>query len=957
MIQKPFHFIRLSIVATIWGTTLLPIDAGAFVPGGLKGAATGGKSHKQMTRDALDVLYAEYGFGTGAWPLSKTMDYAREQIADANASVDDVYASTSARHCDAENLQACSDLTKSLFQETVDALGNEDAGSARKSLGEAFHTLQDFYSHSNWIELGNNIPHPDLGKGVIANIAPKDAQTCIDAPALDLCFADNLTSSYLTSGYFSDQDRTHLYEPGKKCAHGGSFDHTDGYGGINKDSSTCFVMAGAVPVGVSPHADDNPAASTVAHNATVEALYAIKEQVSDREFKSLLGIGPSLAFAVDTTGSMGSVINGVRTDIQNILNSRFGTPDEPTRYILSPFNDPSTGPLTSTNDSDRFLDALNNLYPWDGGDCPELAMRGEYDALVASDSGGELFMYTDASAKDAYLEPQVSTVAQQKDVKVFNGLYGRCSPYDPAYFAISNSSGGQTFLLQPGKTAGFSQLANLLSRSNAADIMAVAGPLGTTVVDHYFPVDLQTSRITVSVTSTGVSSISVIRPDGSIVSANDPGVMQPSIPTAAGSAKIYSIDAPQSGNWRISIQGTGDYSALVNGDSALMFNAFRFVEPGGRPGHEGYFPITGFPIMGKTQEAIARLSGKPQSVSFEFRTRSGQAIQSFKLESPDADDNELLGKLTVPAQEFVVYAMGNDANGQPFQRVRASQFSPQSFAIVPPVAVNMGRGQDTPYIFQIKNYGADATFNFSALDDKNYQVSLTPKSADIPANGSADVRVVMHPPLTAAVGTPDTLTFTAIQSNNPKAINFAVVQSNVADAILPGDANRDGIVNCDDFALVKISLGSKADDAAFNPALDVNNDGLVDEHDLAAINAEDKEPPVINSLEATPNILWPANHKMIAVSVKATATDWCSIPPPVCKIVSVSSNESANGLGDGNTDSDWEVIGDLAMQLRAERSGQGSDRIYTANVQCTDTSGNGITDSVNITVPQSSAIR
>jgi hypothetical protein len=37
-----------------------------------------------------------------------------------------------------------------------------------------------------------------------------------------------------------------------------------------------------------------------------------------------------------------------------------------------------------------------------------------------------------------------------------------------------------------------------------------------------------------------------------------------------------------------------------------------------------------------------------------------------------------------------------------------------------------------------------------------------------------------------------------------------VVQSNVADAILPGDANRDGIVNCDDFALVKISLGSKA---------------------------------------------------------------------------------------------------------------------------------------------------
>ncbi|WP_442497312.1 dockerin type I domain-containing protein [Methylobacter sp. sgz302048] len=955
MIHKPLYFSRLSIVITIWGTTLLPADVGAFVPGGLKGAATGGKSHKQMTRDALDVFYAEYGYGADATPLTKTMNYAREQIADANASVDNNYPSTSARHCDAENLQACSDLIKDLYQETVDSLKNEDADSARKTLGEAFHTLQDFYSHSTWIELGNSSPNPDLGKGSIANVAPQDAQTCTDAPALDLCFTDNLTSSYLTSGYFSNQDRTHLYQAGRKCAHGGSFDHTGGYGGINKDSSTCFVMAGPVPVGVSPHADDNPAATLVAQDATVEALRAIKEQVSEHEFKSLLGIGPSLAFAVDTTGSMGSVINGVQTDIRNILNSRYGTPDEPTRYILSPFNDPSTGPLTSTNDADRFLNAVDSLSPWGGGDCPELSMKGEYDALSASETGGELFMYTDASAKDAYLEGQVKTVAQQKDVKVFNGLYGHCSPYDPAYFDISNSSGGQTFILQPGKTAGFSQLANLLARSNAADILAVAGPLSTTVVDHHFPVDLQTSRITVSVTSTGVSSISVIRPDGSIVSANDTGVTQPTIPTAAGSAKVYSIDAPQPGDWRISIQGSGDYSALVNGDSNLLFNAFRFVEPGGRPGHEGYFPISGFPIVGKTQEAIARMSGKPQSVSFELRTRNGQVIQSFNLDSPDADVGELLGKLTIPTQEFVVYAVGNDASGQPFQRVRASQFSPQSFAIFPPVAVNMSRDQDTSYIFQIKNYGNDAKFNFSALDDKNYQVSLTSGSVSIPANGSANVKVVMHPPLSTPIGTPDTLTFTVIQADNPKAINYAVVKSNVVNPILPGDTNRDGVVNCDDFALVKISLGSRVGDAAFNPAVDMNSDGLVDEQDLAAIKAADNEPPTINGLEAAPDVLWPVNHKMVAVTIKANTTDWCSVQPPVCKIVSVSSNETVNGLGDGNTDADWKINGNLEMLLRAERSGQGSGRVYTANVQCTDAAGNAATDSVTITVPHSSA--
>ncbi len=75
-------------------------DSYAFVPGGFKALGTGGKSHKEITTDALDTVYASYGYGPlGTVPLSKPMKEAREQITDANASVDDNHPNESAWHC------------------------------------------------------------------------------------------------------------------------------------------------------------------------------------------------------------------------------------------------------------------------------------------------------------------------------------------------------------------------------------------------------------------------------------------------------------------------------------------------------------------------------------------------------------------------------------------------------------------------------------------------------------------------------------------------------------------------------------------------------------------------------------------------------------------------------------------------------------------------------------------
>jgi hypothetical protein len=49
---------------------------------------------------------------------------------------------------------------------------------------------------------------------------------------------------------------------------------------------------------------------------------------------------------------------------------------------------------------------------------------------------------------------------------------------------------------------------------------------------------------------------------------------------------------------------------------------------------------------------------------------------------------------------------------------------------------------------------------------------------------------------------------------------------------------------------------------------------------------------------------------------------------PAARIVSVTSKEPKNDRGDGNTAPNWEITGDLTLNLRAERSGLGNGRIY-----------------------------
>jgi|GEM_PF-3033976 len=91
---------------------------------------------------------------------------AIDEIVRANKITDDpAFQTQSALHFDGEDFYWGSKRLIDFRERVVKKITTTNFGpSARADLGGAMHTLQDFYAHSNWVELGKNSINTDLGR-------------------------------------------------------------------------------------------------------------------------------------------------------------------------------------------------------------------------------------------------------------------------------------------------------------------------------------------------------------------------------------------------------------------------------------------------------------------------------------------------------------------------------------------------------------------------------------------------------------------------------------------------------------------------------------------------------------------------------------------------------------------------------------------------------------------------
>ena len=193
-------------------------------------------------------------------------------------------------------------------------------------------------------------------------------------------------------------------------------------------------------------------------------------------------------------------------------------------------------------------------------------------------------------------------------------------------------------------------------------------------------------------------------------------------------------------------------------------------------------------------------------------------------------------------------------------------------------------------------------------------------------------------------GTPVTLTTTVEETNGLAVIvtwwlNDVAVETNAVPAtnsLTPTEFTLTGV----------FPAGTNLVDVVAE-----NSDGLLVTNSAIVIE-EDTNPPVIVSASPSKSSLWPPNHKMVKINVTAQTTDNCS--DVTWKIIGVTSNEAVDAKGSGHTAPDWQILDDHSVNLRAERAGPGSGRVYTISLQAQDAVGNlSATNTITVTVSHS----
>jgi len=128
----------------------------------------------------------------------------------------------------------------------------------------------------------------------------------------------------------------------------------------------------------------------------------------------------------------------------------------------------------------------------------------------------------------------------------------------------------------------------------------------------------------------------------------------------------------------------------------------------------------------------------------------------------------------------------------------------------------------------------------------------------------------------------------------------------------------------------------------------MNTAGQISNSCSFEVTVQECQPPVIRSVTASPEVLWPPNHRMQQVTLSVAAIDNCHLAR--CRIIRVTSNESPRDPGSAKTGPDWQITGDLTVNLRAERSGTATGRVYSITIECADDAGNVSTALTNVTL-------
>ncbi|XP_051561367.1 von Willebrand factor A domain-containing protein 7-like [Myxocyprinus asiaticus] len=714
--------------------------------------------------------------------LSFTLAIAKIYL--SNAAVDLVYLLTDPPHVDNEAFIEARDIITQGLAAVKASMKQENYNSARVRLGALFHTLQDFYSHSNWVELGfttplRNMTRSDLPLNNLAGPKTPTCKSCNGDDCSDNILPEILQQKILTTGYtglFSNS------KPAGKCSHGGFFDLTsrrEPTGGINKDTIS------------SQHGFLHNRAANLAINATMEVLEDIRLATNNTAFLRLMGLSQTsvLAFVIDTTASMSDDIAEAKRVSFSIIDSRRGTSEEPSEYILVAFNDPGFGPLIRTENADIFKEKMNSLTASGEGDAPEMCLSGLLLALAGAPPSSNIFVFTDAAAKDselkstieALIESTKSTVnfmlthstsfRKRRSVSERQSSSSRAMSQSEIqlYRDLAHASGGQVIEVTK---ATLPQATKVIPDTSTSALVTVLQVVRNPAKAENFSFVLDETLSNVTVYVTGDSPVFTLYSPTGVSQSGSEGNGPLGSTQNAGNWWMLQISGNQTGQWRISINSTSFYTLKVFGQSSVDFY-FNFVEYDGNRGD--FIPKDSRPLTGGNATLFLSLTGGNSATVTDVLLVNASGSGAVNGTITAVVGTEYLVNFDrIPEGAFLVQLNGllnASSTSTRFQRQSPTQQRSSRVIIMSQTQSLIAPGVPFSFNFTVNSTTTAGNYTIRARTNRGFSLSFS-GSLSLGIWGSAQGTVTVTAPSNTELGTDVTLT---IEAQAPGGTDFNFV--------------------------------------------------------------------------------------------------------------------------------------------------------------------------------------
>eukprot|EP00064_Thunnus_orientalis_P014262 superscaffoldBa00002458_g14304 len=508
------------------------------------------------------------------------------------------------------------------------------------------------------------------------------------------------------------------------------------------------------------------------------------------------GSGKALCFVIDTTKSMSDDIETVRNVASSIINSQVGTENEPSVYILVPFNDPGFGPLIRTTDPQVFKDALNSLTATGGGDEEELSLSGLQLALTAAPTSSDIFVFTDAPAKDKDLKSTVialiertqtvvnfmitgSTVVNRRRRRDDKQQHSKIAASDvQLYRDLAQASGGQAIEVTKSELPAATSIITESSSSSLVTLLQAARSPGK--ADNFsFVVDETVTKLTVYITGRSFT-FTLISPTGESQQSTDTTGSLISASQSVGNFQTLQLNT-QVGQWEMRMVSTNPYTLKVIGQSPIDF-LFDFVEASQGP-FTGFDVLDTRPRAGVNGSLLVSLTGSDSATVTEVALVESSGSGEVKgVVEPQANGNFLVRVDRIPSVEFVVRVKGQDSSDTPgastivFQRQSPINFRASNLTIT-----HLSTRNTFLCALLCDDHGNGGNVTIRATNNRLFD-STSPASLFLETGNSVNSTVTLSAPLNTPSGTDFTLTIEA-EAPGGEDTNYVVLRFSVVNTV------------------------------------------------------------------------------------------------------------------------------------------------------------------------------